>query len=53
MTAQLRKELIQEAEEEARQLGANAIVGIRFETNTVFEGTNDMVMYGTAVHFVK
>ncbi len=51
MTAQLRQELIQEAQEKAVEMGANAIVGLRFETNAVWEGTSDMVMYGTAVHF--
>ena len=31
-------------------MGANAITGLRMETNTIFEGTVDMVLYGTAVH---
>ena len=39
--------------EEAEKVGANAIIGIRMETNSVFEGTLDVVLYGTAVHFVR
>ena len=31
-------------------MGANAITGLRMETNTIFDGTVDMVLYGTAVH---
>ena len=26
------------------------ITGLRMETNTIFDGTVDMVLYGTAVH---
>ena len=53
LTAMMRDELIEEAKEEAEKLGANAIMGIRIETNSVWEGTLDVVLYGTAVHFVS
>ena len=53
LTAQIRQELMDELGEKARRMGANAIVGISFETNSVFEGTNDMVIYGTAVKVLK
>jgi uncharacterized protein YbjQ (UPF0145 family) len=49
MTSLLRNELIVEAQAEAVRMGANAVMGIRFETNSVWEGTMDMVLYGTAV----
>ena len=49
LTRDTRHELIQEASEQAQQMGANAITGIRIETNTIFDGTLDMVFYGTAV----
>ena len=52
LTALIRDELIEEAKAEAEKLGANAIVGIRMETNSIFEGTLDVVLYGTAVHFL-
>merc|ERR1712179_114339 len=53
LTSDLREELLQELKEKATQAGANAIVGLRMETNTIFEGVLDMVVYGTAVHFER
>jgi len=50
LTRDTRNELIAEAQEEAVGMGANAITGLRMETNTIFDGTVDMVLYGTAVH---
>ena len=38
---------------QARAMGANAIVGVRFECNTIFEGSLDVVLYGTAVAFER
>ncbi|MFJ7731713.1 YbjQ family protein [Lysinibacillus sp. NPDC097231] len=35
--------------DEARQLGANAIVGVRFSTSSVMDGTSEVLAYGTAV----
>lgn len=49
LTRDTRNELIEEACQQATQMGANAITGIRLETNTIFDGTLDMVLYGTAV----
>ncbi len=43
------RDLIEDASAQAKELGANAIIGIGFQTNTVFEGTVDVIMYGTAV----
>ncbi len=51
MTGEVRKDLVEEATEKARAMGANAIIGVSFETNSVWEGTMDMVLYGTAVRF--
>ncbi|WP_308150116.1 heavy metal-binding domain-containing protein [Spiroplasma sp. AdecLV25b] len=31
-------------------IGANCILAIRFETNELFEGMLDIVIYGTAVY---
>ena len=53
LTAMMRDELIEEAQEEAEKLGANAIMGIRIETNSVWEGTLEMVLYGTAIHYIS
>ena len=49
LTRDVRNELIEEAAQKATEMGANAITGIRLETNTIFDGTVDMVFYGTAV----
>ena len=50
LTRETRNELLAEAEEIAIGMGANAITGLRLETNTLFDGALDMVLYGTAVH---
>merc|ERR1712111_341689 len=53
LTAAVRDELLWEMKEKAVELGANAVIGLRMETNSVFEGVLDMVMYGTAVFFER
>ena len=50
VTSNAREELILEAKIKAKALGGNAITGLRFQTNTIYDGTIDMVLYGTAVH---
>ena len=35
--------------EQARQLGANAVVNVRFSTSSVAQGASEMLAYGTAV----
>ena len=53
LTKDLRNELMQEAMEKTAELGANALCGVRFETNTVFDGALDVVMYGTAILYKR
>jgi len=53
LTRDVRDELLYELKEKAVEMGANAIVGIRMETNSVFEGLLEMVIYGTAVYAKK
>lgn len=36
---------------QAQQLGADAIIGMRFMNDTVSEGTIEVIAYGTAVKF--
>lgn len=50
LTAQVREEVLIEMRAAAKEIGANAIVGIKFETNELFEGMLDIVAYGTAVY---
>jgi uncharacterized protein YbjQ (UPF0145 family) len=35
--------------EHARQLGANAVVGIRYDATEILEGATEVLCYGTAV----
>ena len=35
--------------EEADSLGADAIIGVRFQTSMVMQGAAEMLCYGTAV----
>merc|ERR1711936_715469 len=53
LTSDIRDELLWEIKEKAANIGANAVVGLRMETNSVFEGVLDMVVVGTAVFFTR
>ncbi len=44
-----RKEAISRMVEEARGLGANAVVNVRFATSSVAQGAAEIFAYGTAV----
>ncbi len=35
--------------EKARQMGANAVIGLRFSTSTIMSGAAEILVYGTAV----
>lgn len=49
MLAQSREQSIDRMRAEALQLGANAIVSIRFTTSTVMQGAAEILVYGTGV----
>ena len=42
---------MQRMEEEAKRLGADGIVGIRFSTSAIMQGAAEVMAYGTAVKF--
>jgi uncharacterized protein YbjQ (UPF0145 family) len=44
-----RQEAMNRMEEQARQMGANAVVNIRFATSSVAQGAAELFAYGTAV----
>jgi len=44
-----RKQAIERMIEQAKQLGANAIVNVRFATSSVAQGASELYVYGTAV----
>ena len=37
--------------EEAKALGADAVLGVRFETSTITQQASEVLAYGTAVRF--
>ncbi len=49
MLAESREQAIDRMVEEAQALGADAIVGLRFQTSTITSGAAEMLCYGTAV----
>lgn len=49
MLAEAREQAIDRMTEEARALGADAVVGVRFQTSMVMKGAAEMLCYGTAV----
>lgn len=44
-----RQQAVDRMIEQARQLGANAIVNVRFSTSSVAQGAAELYAYGTAV----
>ena len=44
-----RRQALDRMVEQARQLGANAIINVRFSTSSVAQGAAELYAYGTAV----
>jgi len=53
MLAEAREQSIDRMLEEADSLGANAVIGLRFQTSMVQSGAAEMLCYGTAVTVEK
>lgn len=49
MIEEAREEALANMIEKAAELGANAVVGIRFATSAVTQGAAEVIVYGTAV----
>lgn len=49
MTADARDEAYNRMVNQAIEIGANAIVGMKFSTSMVMQGVSEMMAYGTAV----
>lgn len=49
MMAEAREQAIDRMVAEAKALGANAIVGVRFSTSEMMHGAAEIIVYGTAV----
>ncbi|MGR5132052.1 heavy metal-binding domain-containing protein [Vibrio alfacsensis] len=52
MMTEARNIAIQRMIEEATQKGADAIVGIRFTTSSIVDGSSEILAFGTAVKLV-
>ncbi len=44
-----RNEAMNRLEQHARQMGANGVLGMRFDSSELMQNTNEIVAYGTAV----
>jgi uncharacterized protein YbjQ (UPF0145 family) len=51
MMAEAREQSIDRMVDEARALGADAVVALRFQTCEIMKGAAEMLCYGTAVTF--
>ncbi|UCG41890.1 MAG: YbjQ family protein [candidate division WOR-3 bacterium] len=49
MLAEAREQALDRMLEDARRMGANAVVAMRFSTSAVMGGAAELVAYGTAV----
>lgn len=49
LQAQSREQALQRMQDDAKQLGADAIVNVRITTSMVMQGASEILAYGTAV----
>jgi uncharacterized protein YbjQ (UPF0145 family) len=49
MMAEAREQSLDRMVQEARELGANAVVDVRFMTSMLMQGAAELLAYGTAV----
>ncbi len=53
MLSEARQEALKRMEEDALELGADAVINVRFTTSMVMQGMAEMLAYGTAVRLQK
>tara|TARA_B000000477_G_C6090606_1_gene227485 strand:+ start:1197 stop:1514 length:318 start_codon:yes stop_codon:yes gene_type:complete len=53
MMAESREQALMRMKDRAAELGADAVVGVRFQTSMILSGTAELLVYGTAVSFKK
>ncbi|MFA5421125.1 MAG: YbjQ family protein [Patescibacteria group bacterium] len=49
LQAEAREEAIQRMVEDAKSMGADAIIGLRMNTSMITQGASEILVYGTAV----
>ena len=49
MMAESREQALMRMKERAEEMGADAVVGVRFQTSMILQGTAELLDYGTAV----
>ena len=49
MMTESREQALLRMVEKAQELGADAVVGVRFQTSMILSGTAELLVYGTAV----
>ncbi len=49
LLAGAREQALDRMQDEARAMGANAVIGFRMETSAIMNGASEIVAYGTAV----
>lgn len=53
MLSESREQSIQRMKERAKELGADGILGVRFQTSMIIQSTAELLVYGTAVKLSK
>ena len=51
--AESRQQALIRMQDKAKELGANAVVGVRFQTSMILSGTAELLVYGTAVKLAR
>lgn len=51
MMTESREIATERMEKQAEELGADAIIGMRYVSSTIAQGTSEVIAYGTAVKF--
>lgn len=49
LQAEAREQSMQRMEEDAKRLGADAVVNVRMHTSMIMQGASEILVYGTAV----
>ena len=53
MMAESREQALQRMLDRAKEMNADAIVGIRFQTSMIMQGSAELLVYGTAVKLAQ